>query len=248
MNEYRAKDERTAMLLGSDAMPKLYGAHVAVFGLGGVGGHCVEALARAGVGKLTLIDGDEVAESNLNRQLFATVSTVGLPKTEAAVRRLADVAPECEVTPVQQFVLPENIGDFDFTAFDYVVDAIDTVSSKLAIIEACDRANTPLISAMGAGNKLDATRFEVADIYKTSVCPLAAVVRRECRKRGIRHLKVVYSKEERIEAHFQPSDTDSRKVVPASCSFVPSVSGLIIAGEVIKDLINAEARGWTKES
>lgn len=231
--------ERTAMLLGVDAVARLSSAHVAVFGLGGVGGHTAEALARAGVGALTLIDGDMVAESNMNRQLFATASSVGLAKTEAAARRLADAAPACRLTRVQSFVLPENIGDFDFSSYDYVVDAIDTVSAKLAIIKACDAAGVPAISAMGAGNKLDPTRFEVADIYKTSVCPLAAVIRRECRKAGVKRLKVVYSREPAVVPEFMPQ-TNGRRTPPASVSFVPSVSGLIIAGEVIKDLAKDE--------
>ena len=235
------KDERTAMLLGRTSVDRLAAAHVAVFGIGGVGGHTAEALARAGVGHLTLVDGDTVSETNLNRQLFATRSTVGMPKTEAAALRLADAAPDCRLTLVQDFILPENIDQFDFSSYDYVVDAVDTVSAKLAIIKACDACGTPVISAMGAGNKLDPTRFEVADIYKTSVCPLAAVIRRECRKAGIKRLKVVYSREEAVKPEFTPAaDPDSRKIPPASVSFVPSVCGLIIAGEVIKDLCAAE--------
>ena len=243
MTTVKERDQRTAMLLGSESVNKLSRMHVAVFGIGGVGGHAAEALARAGVGHLTLIDGDTVAESNLNRQLFATVSTVGIPKTEAAARRLADVAPDCRLTLVQDFILPENIGQFDFSSFDYVIDAVDTVSAKLAIIKACDAVGTRVISAMGAGNKLDPTRFEVADIYKTSVCPLAAVIRRECRKAGIRRLKVVYSREEAKKPEFTPpADGESRRTPPASAPFVPSVSGLIIAGEVIKDLCAEEIR------
>lgn len=231
------KNERTEMLLGREAVEQLKKAHVAVFGLGGVGGHAAEALARAGVGALTLVDGDRVSVSNLNRQLFATVSTVGMDKTEAAAIRIREVAPDCRLTLVNSFVLPENIGDFDFSAYDYVVDAIDTVSTKLALIKACDKVSTPIISAMGAGNKLDPTRFEVADIYETSVCPLAAVIRRECRKAGVRRLKVVYSREEAVKPEFLPeSDGETKKTPPASCSFVPSVCGLIIAGEVVKDI------------
>ena len=231
------QSERTAMLIGRDAADKLTSSSVAVFGLGGVGGHAVEALARAGVGRLTLIDGDDVSMSNLNRQLFATVSTVGMAKTDAAAKRISEIAPDCRLTLVKSFVLPENISDFDFSKFDYVIDAIDTVSSKLAIIKACDAVDTPVISAMGAGNKLDPTRFEVADIYSTSVCPLAAVIRRECRKAGVKQLKVVYSREPALKPEFLPdTDGDSRKTPPASISFVPSVCGLIIAGEVIKDI------------
>ena len=231
------------MLLGREAVARLGRARVAVFGLGGVGGHAVEALARAGVGALTLVDGDDVSETNLNRQLFATVGTVGMPKTDAAAERIRDVAPDCALTLVNRFVLPEDIDGFDFTGYDYVVDAIDTVSSKLALIKACDRANTPVISAMGAGNKLDPTRFEVADIYETSVCPLAAVIRRECRKSGVRALKVVYSREPAVKPEFLPeTDGDTHKTPPASVSFVPSVCGLIIAGEVVKDICAAEMR------
>ena len=231
------KNERTEMLLGREAVEQLKKAHVAVFGLGGVGGHAAEALARAGVGALTLVDGDRVSVSNLNRQLFATVSTVGMDKTDAAAIRIREVAPDCRLTLVNSFVLPENIGGFDFSAYDYVVDAIDTVSAKLALIKACDAVGTPIISAMGAGNKLNPTRFEVADIYSTSVCPLAAVIRRECRKAGVSRLKVVYSREEAVKPEFLPeSDGETKKTPPASCSFVPSVCGLIIAGEVVKDI------------
>ena len=237
--------ERTSMLLGKASTDKLKNCHVAVFGLGGVGGHTVEALVRSGVGELTLIDGDTVAESNLNRQIFATRSTVGMNKTAAAEKRIREISDECVLHLRQEFVLPENIAAFDFSEYDYVVDAIDTVSAKLAIIKACHAVGTPVISAMGAGNKLDPTRFEVADISKTSVCPLAAVVRRELRKSGINHLKVVYSKEERVKPEYMPEDEEpancpSKKIPPASCAFVPSVSGLIIAGEVIKDLCKTE--------
>lgn len=235
--------ERTAMLLGKESVKRLRGAKVAVFGLGGVGGHAVEALARAGVGSLTLTDGDDVSLSNLNRQLFATVSSVGKAKTDAAAERIGEVAPDCSLTLIKKFVLPENINEFDFSEYDYVVDAIDTVSSKLAIIKACAAVNTPVISAMGAGNKLDPTRFEVADIYETSVCPLAAVIRRECRKAGVEKLKVVYSREEAVKPEYIPEgDGESKKTPPASVSFVPSVCGLIIAGEVIKDICAEEIK------
>ena len=237
MENTSERDIRTAMLIGKDSVNRLHRAHVAVFGLGGVGGHAVEALARAGVGSLTLIDGDRISESNLNRQLFATVSTIGMKKTDAAAARIHEISPDCALTLNDSFVLPENIGQFDFSAYDYVIDAIDTVSAKLAIIKACDSVGTPVISAMGAGNKLDPTRFEVADIYSTSVCPLAAVIRRECRKSGVRRLKVVYSREEAVKPEFLPeSDGETKKTPPASVSFVPSVCGLIIAGEVVKDI------------
>lgn len=228
---------RTAMLLGEEAVEKLAHAHVAVFGIGGVGGNAAEALVRSGVGELTLIDGDNVALSNLNRQIFATLSTIGMPKTEAAALRLRDINPECKLNLVDSFVMPEDVDAMDFTKFDYVIDAIDTVKSKLAIIKKCDAMGIPIISAMGAGNKLDPTKFEVADIYETSTCPLAAVIRRECRKSGVKSLKVVYSREPAITPHFQPqSEENSRKQTPASSAFVPSVSGLIIAGEVVRDL------------
>ena len=228
---------RTAMLLGEGCIGKLASAHIAIFGIGGVGGHAAEALVRSGIGELTLIDGDTVAESNLNRQLFATLSTVGMPKTEAAVKRLSDISTTCKLHPIQQFVTAEDVEEMDFSHFDLVIDAIDTVSSKLAIIKKCDRLGIPAISAMGAGNKLDPTRFEVADIYETSVCPLAAAVRRECRKAGVKGLRVVYSREEAIKPHFIPeSESESRRLPPASSAFVPSVSGLIIAGEAVKIL------------
>ena len=178
-----------------------------------------------------------VRTANLNRQLFATLSTVGMPKTEAAVKRLSDISTTCKLHPIQQFVTAEDVEEMDFSPFDLVIDAIDTVSSKLAIIKKCDRLGIPAISAMGAGNKLDPTRFEVADIYETSVCPLAAAVRRECRKAGVKGLRVVYSREEAIKPHFIPeSESESRRLPPASSAFVPSVSGLIIAGEAIKIL------------
>ena len=230
---------RTAQLLGEEGVARLSAATVAVFGVGGVGSYCVEALARAGIGTLILFDSDRVARSNINRQLIAMQSTVDLLKTEAAARRIADINPDCRVIQHPVFFLPENAEEFDLSACDYLVDAVDTVAAKLAIIELAARLNIPVISCMGAGNKLDPTRFEVADIAKTSVCPLARVMRRELKKRGIEHCKVVYSKEERL----RPRETDeplpdgsSRRSLPGSISFVPSVAGLILAGEVIKDL------------
>jgi tRNA A37 threonylcarbamoyladenosine dehydratase len=231
--------ERTSMLIGKAATDKLKKCHVAVFGLGGVGGHTVEALVRSGIGELTLVDADCVAESNLNRQIIATARTVGMPKTEAAAARIAEIGADCKLNLRAEFVLPENIHTFDFSKYDYVVDAIDTVSAKLAMIKSCHAAGTPIISAMGAGNKTDPTRFEVSDIYKTSVCPLCKVIRTEARKRRIKSLKVVYSKEEPIKI----TDTqgieipEGKRQIPGSIAFVPSVVGLIIAGEVIKDLI-----------
>ena len=226
---------RTALLIGEEGLEKLKKARVAVFGVGGVGGYVVEALARSGVGALELIDKDVVSVSNINRQIIALHSTVGRLKTEVAAERARDINPDIDVTVRNVFYLPETAGEFDFTAYDYVVDAIDTVSGKIALIVQSKKANVPVISCMGAGNKLDATAFEVADITKTSVCPLARVMRRDLKKRGIDHVKVVYSKEEPKES--QAKDEESGKPIPASIAFVPSVAGLILAGEVIKDLI-----------
>ena len=223
--------ERTARMLGEDAIERLKNARIALFGLGGVGGHAAEALARAGVGHLTLVDGDNVSESNLNRQLFALQSTVGLPKTEAAKRRLLDINPNLTIDARQLFVTAENLSEFDFSTYDYIIDAIDTVSSKIAIIMAANEANTPIISCMGAGNKLDPTAFRVADIYKTSVCPLARVMRLELRRRGVKKLRVVYSEEPPVMVE---KEIVNGKAVPGSVSFVPSVAGLILAGEAIK--------------
>ena len=226
---------RTELLLGKEGVEKLKRARVAVFGVGGVGGYVVEALARSGVGALDLIDKDVVSESNINRQIIALHSTVGQLKTEAAANRARDINPHIVVRTHNVFYLPENAQEFDFSQYDYVVDAIDTVSGKIALIEQAKRSNTSVISSMGAGNKLDPTAFEVADITKTSVCPLARVMRRELKKRGIEHVKVVYSKEEPLPSNV--TDEESGKSVPGSIAFVPSVVGLIIAGEVIKDLI-----------
>lgn len=219
---------RTEILIGSDAMKKLSLARVAVFGVGGVGGYAVEALARSGVGAIDVIDGDTVSLTNINRQIIATHSTVGRYKTEVAAERVKDINPACKVTAHKLFYMPENRGEIDFGCYSYIVDAIDTVTCKLDIIENAKRLRIPVISCMGAGNKLDPTMFEVADVYDTSVCPLAKVMRRELRRRGVDSLKVVYSKEE-------PAVSGQR--IPASIAFVPSVAGLLIAGEVIKDLI-----------
>ena len=224
---------RTKNLIGKDALEKLKNAKVAVFGVGGVGGYAVEALVRAGVGELLLVDSDKVSESNLNRQIIALQSTIGQYKTKIAKARAEDINPAIKVQTKEVFFLPENADEFDFTKYDYVVDAIDTVSGKIAIIEKAHKAGVPVISAMGAGNKLDNTAFEVADISKTSVCPLARVMRRELKKRGIEHVKVVYSKEEPKKQ----TATEGEKSSPSSIAFVPSVAGLIVAGEVIKDLI-----------
>ena len=226
---------RTENLIGKAAIEKLRGARVAVFGIGGVGGYVVEALARAGVGALDLVDNDKVALSNINRQIIALHSTVGEWKTEVAAKRIKDINPEITVRTHNLFFLPETAAQFDFSGIDYVVDAIDTVSGKIALIEHAKEQNIPVISSMGTGNKLNPTSFEVADITKTSVCPLARVMRRELKKRGIDHVKVVYSKEEPLSSGEVNEETG--KAIPASISFVPSVAGLIIAGEVIKGLI-----------
>lgn len=224
---------RTKNLIGDAAMEKLANARVAVFGIGGVGGHVVEALARSGVGALDLIDKDTVSVSNINRQIIALYSTVGKYKVEAMKERIADINPDCRVETYNCFYLPETKDQFDFSKYDYVVDAVDTVTAKLTLVCEANEKNVPIISSMGAGNKLNPAMFEVADIYKTSVCPLAKVMRRELKKRGIKSLKVVYSKEEAIT----PSNVEGEERVPGSAAFVPSVAGLIIASEVIKDLI-----------
>ncbi len=216
---------RTELLFGKEALNKLKKCRVAVFGLGGVGGYTVEALARSGVGTLDLIDGDKIASSNINRQIYALQPNIGRYKCDVAKERIADINPDCKVNIFRLFYLPEE--PFDFSVYDYVVDAIDTVTGKIAIIENATKCNVPVISCMGAGNKTDPTAFEVADIYSTSVCPLARVMRRELKKRGIEKCKVVYSKEE-------PKKSEG---VPASCAFVPSVAGLIIASTVVRDLI-----------
>ena len=233
---------RTALLLGEDAIERLKNCRVAVFGIGGVGGYAVEALARSGVGALDLIDNDTVSESNLNRQIIALHSTIGQYKVDVAAARVRDINPSCEVKPYKTFVLPETVGEFDFSQYDHVVDAIDTVSGKLALALHAQETGVPIISSMGTGNKLDPTAFEVCDISRTSVCPLARVMRLECRKRGIKKLKVVYSKEQAVKpdpelAAALGEQTENRRSVPASSPFVPSVAGLIIAGEVIKELI-----------
>ena len=239
MNPY----SRTEFLLGKKAMEKLRRCRVAVFGLGGVGGYAVEALARSGVGALDLVDHDTVSFTNLNRQILATRTTVGMAKAQAAAQRVLDIDPDIQVNALQSFFGPDTADKFDFSQYDYVIDAIDTVTGKLALVTAAKGAGTPIICAMGAGNKLDPTAFQVADIYETSVCPLARIMRKECRKRGIKDLKVVYSQEDPIECSLPPNDPawaelpEGRNALPGSCAFVPSVMGLIIAGEVIKDLI-----------
>ena len=240
---------RTEILLGKSAMERLSKSRVAVFGIGGVGGYVCEALARSGVGALDLIDDDKVCLTNINRQIIATTKTVGEYKTDVMQARILDINPEAEVHTYKCFFLPENASDFPFDKYDYVVDAIDTVTAKIELVMQCRKAGVPIISSMGAGNKLDPTIFRVADIYKTSVDPLAKVMRRELKKRGVKKLKVVYSEEEPIipleDMTESMADCESerpgtkRRSIPGSTAFVPSVAGLIIAGEVIKDLTGA---------
>ncbi|NBJ91246.1 tRNA threonylcarbamoyladenosine dehydratase [Parablautia muri] len=241
---------RTELLFGAEAMKKLSGARVAVFGLGGVGSYTLEALVRSGVGTVDIIDDDKVCLSNLNRQLIATTTTIGMYKVDAACQRVKEINPQVVVHKYKTFYLPETACQFDFTQYDYIVDAIDTVTGKLELVIQAKKAGTPIISSMGAGNKIDPTAFEVADIYKTSVCPLAKVMRRELKKRGIKSLKVVYSKEPALvplEGIVGNGDGDEalcenahrhtkKRQTPGSNAFVPSVAGLIMAGEVIKDL------------
>jgi tRNA A37 threonylcarbamoyladenosine dehydratase len=225
---------RTEALIGKSAVENLKKSRVAVFGVGGVGGYVAEGLARCGIGEIDLIDSDTVSVSNINRQIVALHSTVGRYKTEVMSERIKDINPNAKVNVYNIFYLPETAESFDFSAYDYIVDAVDTVSAKISIVERAYRLGVPVISSMGAGNKLDATAFEVDDLYKTSVCPLAKVMRRELKKRGVEKLKVVYSKEEPKLSEIIDDETGKR--APASISFVPSVVGLIIAGEVIKDL------------
>ena len=229
---------RTEMLLGSDAIEKLQRARVAVFGLGGVGGYAVEALARSGVGSIDLIDSDRVSVSNLNRQILATHSTVGMLKVDAARRRVLDINPDCRVRTYPIFYTPETADTFDFTQYNYIVDAIDTVTGKLALVERAKAANTPIICCMGTGNKLDASAFRVADISKTTMCPLARVMRKELGKRGIRHLKVVYSQEEALTPTGWEAEAAAlgKRQIPGSVAFVPGAAGLLLAGEVIRDI------------
>ncbi len=243
---------RTELLIGEEGMEKLKSARVAVFGVGGVGGYAVEALARSGVGALDLIDDDKVCLTNINRQIIATRKTIGRYKVDVAEERVHDINPDCIVRKHQTFYMPDTASQFDFSEYDYIIDAIDTVTGKLELIVQAKASNTPVISSMGAGNKMDPTGFEVADIYETSICPLAKVMRRECKKRGIEKLKVVYSKEVPLKPLEDMSIScktncicppgaerkcTQRRAIPGSNAFVPSVVGLIIAGEVIKDII-----------
>lgn len=241
---------RTRLLIGQDAMDKLKNAKVAIFGVGGVGGYVVEALARSGVGKLVLIDNDTVSISNINRQIIALHSTIGRYKTEVMKERILDINPNAIVEIHNCFFLPENADTFDFSAYDYVVDAVDTVTAKIEIIMRSKAAGVSVISAMGAGNKLDATKFEITDIYKTKSCPLAKVMRKELRARGVESLKVLYSTEPAIKpceqygerdtkANGQPDNRQSvRRSTPGSIAYVPSVAGLLLAGEVINDIFS----------
>ena len=232
---------RTELLLGADGMEKLKRARVAVFGIGGVGGYAVEALARAGIGALDLIDNDVISRTNINRQIIALHSTVGLPKTDVMAARVRDINPDCEVRTYQTFYGPDTAEEFDFAQYDYIIDAIDTVTGKLALAVNAQKANTPIISSMGTGNKLDPTAFTVTDIYKTSFCPLARIMRKELRKRGIERLKVVYSQEEALTPEGVTEELpQGRRSIPGSVSFVPSAAGLILAGEVIKDIVKRD--------
>jgi len=239
---------RTRLLVGDEPLNKLAAAKIAVFGVGGVGGFCVEALARAGIGTLHLYDDDTVSESNLNRQLIALHSTIGKPKVEVMANRVLDINPKCNVQAIPMFYLPENADSVDLSQYDYVIDAIDTVAAKLELVKRCTQLNVPIISAMGSGNKLDPSAFVVTDISKTQGCPLARVMRKELRKRGINHLKVVYSEEEPLtpmapSEEEAPADNNgtrppssARRATPGSISFVPGAAGLVLAGAVIREI------------
>ncbi|MBQ3053665.1 MAG: tRNA threonylcarbamoyladenosine dehydratase [Clostridia bacterium] len=233
---------RSEILYGKEGIEKLKRARVAVFGVGGVGGYTVEALARSGVGTLDIIDSDKVSLSNINRQIIATYKTIGMPKVEAMADRVKDICPDTVVNKYEKFYLPENAEEFDLSVYDYVVDAVDTVSAKIELALQCEKLGVPLISSMGAGNKVDPTAFEITDIYKTSVCPLAKVMRYELKKRGIKKLKVVYSKEVPITRRGDTEETKGGKPAPGSTSFVPSAVGLIIASKVVNDLTGFERK------
>ena len=223
---------RSELLLGNEAMNELHNAHVAVFGVGGVGGYVCEALVRSGIGKFDLIDKDQVSLTNINRQIIATHSTIGKDKVEVMKERMLDINPDVQINVHKCFFLPETADQFSFDQYDYVIDAVDTVTAKIELVMRCNEEGVPIISSMGAGNKLEASAFKVADIYKTTMCPLAKVMRHELKKRGIKKLKVVYSEEKPIK----PEETEDEGLVPGSIAFVPSVAGLIIAGEVVKDI------------
>lgn len=228
----KSEFSRTELLIGKAGLEKLESSRIAIFGIGGVGGYVVEALVRSGIGAIDIIDNDKVHITNLNRQIIATHSTIGEYKVDVMEKRIKDINPACKVTKHKVFFMPETSSEFDFNMYDYVIDAIDTVSGKIELVIKCNETNTPIISSMGAGNKLYPEKFEISDIYKTSVCPLAKVIRQELKKRGIKKLKVVYSKENPIK----PRPTGNGKTVPASNAFVPSAVGLIIAGEVVRCL------------
>lgn len=240
---------RTRLLLGDEGIEKLKSSRVCIFGIGGVGGYVAEALARSGVGRLVLVDNDKVSLSNLNRQIIALRSTIGRYKVDVMRERILDINPDAEVSAIKCFFLPETAGDFNFRDYDYVVDAVDTVTAKLEIVMQAKKCGTAVISCMGAGNKLDAGAFLVSDIYKSSVCPLARVMRNECRKRGIKELKIVYSKErarksistdKAMELSREDMGSTVRKAVPGSIAFVPSAAGLLIAGEVVRDILKIQ--------
>lgn len=237
---------RTELLLGEEAMERLARSRVAVFGIGGVGGYVCEALVRSGIGAFDLIDDDKVCITNLNRQIIATRKTVGRYKTDVMKERMLEINPDVKVRVYKRFVLPENVEEFPFEEYDYVVDAVDTVTAKIAVVLQAQKKEVPVLSCMGAGNKLDAGVFQVTDIYKTEMCPLAKVMRRELKKRGVRKLKVVYSKEQpiapRAAREDMPDSGKKRRAVPGSVSFVPSAAGLILAGEVVKDIIRPKDR------
>lgn len=227
---------RTAILLGVEAMQKLKNSSVAIFGVGGVGGYVAEALARSGVGTLDLFDNDTVSKTNINRQIYALHSTIGQYKTEVAAKRIADINPEAVVNCHKVFYMPDNADKYDLSKYNYIIDAIDTVTAKIELVVRAQKADVPIISSMGTGNKLDPLSFEVTDIFKTTMCPLAKVMRYELKKRGIKKLKVIYSKEKPLTP-LSTDEVSSKRQVPGSTAFVPSVAGLIIASEVIKDLI-----------
>lgn len=230
---------RTALLLTNESMEILKNKKVIIFGIGGVGGYVCEALARSGIYNFTLVDNDDVALTNINRQIIATFDTVGMPKVDVMEKRILSINPDAKIEKRQCFYLPENANEFDFNDYDYIVDCVDTVTAKILIIVEAKKCNKPIISAMGAGNKMDPLKLEVADIYKTSVCPLARVMRYELKKRRIKSLKVVYSKEEPIKIDSSMIEEDThKKIVPGSNAFVPTTMGLVIASEIIKDLIN----------
>lgn len=234
---------RTALLLGEEGVNRLSAARVAVFGIGGVGGHAAEALVRSGIGSIDLIDNDTVSISNLNRQLIALHSTIGKYKVDVARERFLDINPALKIRTYRTFYTPETASEFDFSEYDYVIDAIDTVTGKIGLVMQAQAAGTPIICSMGAGNKLDPSAFEVADIYKTSVCPLAKVMRYELKKRGVKHLKVVYSREIPRSPDISVTDEQpigTRRAIPGSTAFVPSAAGLVLAGEVIRELSGVE--------